>query len=338
MSTVETARPLLEVRELTVTLSSGMTAVDRVSFEVRRGECLALVGESGCGKTLSALSVLRAIPEDIGYSRAEGLLLDGLELGTLGGRDLRRVRGARVAMVFQDPSSALDPLYRIGDQIVETLRAHLPLSRSQARRRALESLEEAGLTDPERIFDSWPHQLSGGQRQRCVIATALSTSPELLIADEPTTALDVTVQARILDLLAGLRHSRGLALLLITHNLSVVRRLADRVAIMYAGQIMESAPAAALFTRPAHPYTRALLDCIPSGAGMELKTISGQAPTPGSWPEGCRFRPRCYYAAAGCEARQELRPYDAGLSRLVRCHRAEAVVRELAVDGEQNDE
>lgn len=323
---------LLVVRDMTVTLASGVTAVDRVSFEVRRGECLALVGESGCGKTLTALSVLRAVPGDVGRARADRLELDGLELGALDSREMRRIRGARISMIFQDPSASLDPLYRIGDQVIETIRSHLPLSKARARERALESLEEAGLAEPERIFASRPHQLSGGQRQRAVIAMALSTSPELLIADEPTTALDVTVQARILDLLAGLRLSRGLALLLITHNLSVVRRLADRVAIMYAGQIVESAPARELFGSPSHPYARALLECIPSGAGEEPRTIPGQVPTPGNWPSGCRFRPRCSHAAAGCEAEQELRAHRSGERRLVRCHRAE-----ISFSGEAED-
>lgn len=321
MDTARKDSPLLDVKGLEVTLASGVRAVADVTFELYRSECLALVGESGCGKTLTALSILRAVPPDAGCSKAEILRLDGLDLGRLSRREMRQVRGGRIGMVFQDPSAALDPLFTVGDQIVETYRAHRRSNRGEAVERVLEALAEAGLEENRRIFNSYPYQLSGGQKQRAVIAMALCTGVELLIADEPTTALDVTVERQIIDLLAGLRERRGLALLLITHNLRLVRSLADRVAVMYSGQIVESAPAGRLFAMPGHPYTRALLDCIPLDDG-ELRSIPGQVPQPGEWLPGCRFRNRCRRAAPGCENIQALEPYGGQAGHLVRCHRA----------------
>jgi len=313
--------PLLEVEGLEVTLASGVRAVEDVSFELYRSECLALVGESGCGKTLTALSILRAMPPDAGCSKAGVLRLDGLELGRLSRSEMRRVRGGKIGMVFQDPSAALDPLFRVGDQIIETYLAHHRSSREEALKRSLEALTAAGLEESRRVFDSYPHQLSGGQKQRAVIAMALCTGVELLIADEPTTALDVTVERQIIDLLAGLCEKRGLALLLITHNLRLVRSLAGRVAVMYAGQIVESAPAGRLFAKPGHPYTRALLECVPAEDG-ELRSIPGQVPLPGEWLPGCRFRNRCPLAAPGCENSQSLKPYGGQAGHLVRCYLA----------------
>ncbi len=311
--------PLLQVRELSVHLTGGVTAVDRVSFTLGARESLALVGESGCGKTLTALSLLRAVPPEVGRIEARGLEFEGRELTRLSPGELRRVRGSGIAMIFQDPSAALDPLFTVGDQLVETIRAHRRLGRRPARDLAERALSEAGLAESARVLASYPHQLSGGQRQRAMIAMALATGPRLLIADEPTTALDVTVQRQILELLAGLRRSRGLALLLITHNLSIVARLAGRVAVMYAGQIVEEAPVEQLFRAPAHPYTRALLACLPrvDRRVEEPGTIPGQVPRPGDWPAGCRFRPRCALAREGCERDQALRPLAAG--RSARC-------------------
>ncbi|MCE5272774.1 ABC transporter ATP-binding protein [bacterium] len=322
-SAVETVGPLLDVRGLTVTLASGVRAVEGVDFTLGAGECLALVGESGCGKTLTALSLLRAVPEDVGRSEAERMALEGVELNRLSPAGLRRVRGGRIAMVFQDPSAALDPLFKVGEQIVETYRAHHRAGRSEAVAQALGALAAAGIPDSRRVFGSYPHQLSGGQKQRAVIAMALVTGAALLIADEPTTALDVTVERQIIELLAGLCTTRSLALLLISHNLHLVRSLARRVAVMYSGQIVECAPAAELFSAAAHPYTRALLDCIPQPDGT-LRSIGGQLPAPGAWPAGCRFRDRCALAVSGCELPQALRPLDNRPGRLVRCHRAGA--------------
>jgi len=319
-STADTAG-LLEVRNLRVTLSSGIPAVDGVSFEIGRGECVALVGESGCGKSLTALSLVRAVPPEVGETAAEMILLGDRRVDRLDRGGLRRVRGGRVGMIFQEPSACLDPLFTVGSQIVETIRAHQPVSRPQARKRALAALEEAGLSESGRVFDSYPHQLSGGQCQRAFIALALATDPELLVADEPTTALDVTVQRRILDLLAELRRRRGLSLLLITHNLAVVARLADRVLMMYAGQVVEQAPAGELFSTPAHPYTQALLECLPDvdHPRPEPPTIPGVVPQPGNWPAGCRFRPRCRLAEEACAQEQMLERTG---RRLVRCWKA----------------
>ena len=313
--------PLIEVRELTVRLAPGHLVVDRVSFEINRGECLSLVGESGCGKTLTALSLLKAVPRELGQTSAASISLEGRELTALSDKQMRPVRGGRISMIFQDPAAAVNPLFTIGSQIVETIRAHMRVSRKEAAERARSALVDAGLTETRRIFGSYSHQLSGGQCQRATIALALATEPLLLIADEPTTALDVTVQRQILDLLKRLRTKRGMALLLITHNLSVVAQLADRVLIMYAGHIVESAPAAKIFTAAAHPYTRALLDCLPSVETRreEPPTIPGNVPQPGSWPSGCRFRPRCEFARPGCENEQFLTPVEQDNSHTARC-------------------
>ena len=318
---------LLEVTDLTVRLSSGVPAVDRVSFRIRRGECLALVGESGCGKTLTALSLLHSVPVEVGESKAASLKLAGREISNPPGSELREIRGGRISMIFQDPRAALDPLFTVGDQMVETLRSHLPLSRSRAVQQALSALEEAGIAECRRVFRSYPHQLSGGQCQRATIALALSTGPELLIADEPTTALDVTVQRQILDLLIGLGRKKGLAVLLITHNLSVVAQLADRVLIMYAGQIVESAQLEEIFSGALHPYTRALLDCLPAldQPPAEPASIPGTVPQPGEWPSGCRFRPRCAFAAPGCEKEQALEAFGRESGRLARCWRSAGI-------------
>ncbi|MEA1997007.1 MAG: ABC transporter ATP-binding protein [Gemmatimonadota bacterium] len=316
--------PLLEVIDLSVRLNSGAYAVDGVSFGIWRSECLAMVGESGCGKTLSALSLLQAVPPEIGRAEAGGISFEGRKLSALCRKELRSLRGGRISMIFQDPSAALNPLFTIGSQIVETIRAHKTVSRSRALRTAADALAEAGIVDTGRILDSYPHQLSGGQRQRAMIATALATEPVLLIADEPTTALDVTVQRQIIDLMGSLQRRRGLALLLITHNLSVVAQLADRVVIMYAGQIVESAPARELFQGGVHPYTRALFRCLPT---MDTsckedwpETIPGAVPRPGGWPRGCRFRPRCSFAGnEACERPQELEPFKGRKDYTVRC-------------------
>ena len=321
MSAQTSHRPLIEVRELTVRLSSGHVAVDRVSFEINRGECLSLVGESGCGKTLTALSLLKAVPREAGQSSAASISLEGRELTILSDKKMRSVRGEGISMIFQDPTAAVNPLFTVRSQIVETIRAHLRVSRKEAAERARSALVDAGLAETRRVLGSYPHQLSGGQCQRAIIALALATEPLLLIADEPTTALDVTVQRQILDLLKHLRHKRGMALLLITHNLSVVAQLADRVLIMYAGHIVESASAEKIFTAAAHPYTRALLDCLPS---VEIRreeppTIPGNVPQPGGWPSGCRFRPRCEFAEPECENEQSLAPVEQDSSHKARC-------------------
>lgn len=310
-------------------------AVDDVSFEVRRGETLGLVGESGSGKSVTALSIIRLVmpPGRIAGGRIE---FDGRDLMGLGEADMRRVRGRGIGFVFQEPMVALDPVYTIGYQIAETLMVH-DLARGEAgKRRALELLDAVRVPDPARRAKEYPHQLSGGLRQRAMLALALAAEPSLLIADEPTTALDVTVQAEVLDLLRELRKTFGLSLLLITHDLGVVAEMADRVAVMYCGRIVEQAPVAALLgstalttggstplttgSSPAHPYTRGLLASVPGGrAGERLVAIPGTVPPLGKFGEGCPFAPRCGDRFSPCDS---IAPgiTDLGAGHDVRCH------------------
>jgi peptide/nickel transport system ATP-binding protein len=298
---VPTDDPLLRVEDLRVAFSTEdgvVKALDGISYELERGRTLGIVGESGSGKTVAALSVL-------GLTRADGALLSGSisfagrDLLTLGEGELRAIRGNQIAMVFQDPLSSLHPLYRVGAQIVEAIRAHQSLTKAKARAHAIELLGLVDIPDPARRVDAYPHELSGGQRQRVMIAMALANDPELLIADEPTTALDVTVQAQILALLARLQRERAMALVLVTHDLGVVAEMADDIAVMYAGEIVEQAPAQRIFTAPEHPYTWGLLRSIPTLDGpreQELTPIPGSPSSPLAPPSGCRFHPRCPYA------------------------------------------
>ncbi len=316
---------LLEVTNLRVTFPGPdgipMYPVDGVSFALSRGETLALVGESGCGKSLTGLAILRLVPPPGRITPESRILLDGTDLGTLSESELRAVRGGRIGMVFQDPMTSLNPVFKVGDQIAETIRAHRKVSSKAARDRALELLQEVGIPDPRRRLDAYPHQLSGGMRQRVLIAIALAAEPEVLIADEPTTALDVTVQAQILELLDELRQRRGLAVLLITHDLGVVAGRADRVNVMYAGRIVESAPTEQLFAGPSHPYTKGLFDSVPriDGPRVRLTPIPGTVPQPSAWPTGCRFRPRCPVAFAPCG--EEPPQATAGPNHWARCWR-----------------
>jgi oligopeptide/dipeptide ABC transporter ATP-binding protein len=290
--------PLLEVRDLRISFPTAGTrvfAVDGVSFTLARGEMLAVVGESGCGKSMTSLSLLRLVPHPGRIEPGAVIRLDGQDLMTLDEAGLRRIRGRRIGMIFQDPMTSLNPVFTVAEQISESIRAHRRMSRAEARARALDLLREVGLPDPEARLDQYPHQLSGGMRQRVMIAIALASEPEILVADEPTTALDVTVQAQILEVLDRLRAARGMAVLLITHDLGIVAGRADRVAVMYAGRLVEEAPTAELFARPSHPYTRGLLASVPrlSGPVTRLTPIAGSVPLPTAWPSGCRFHPRC---------------------------------------------
>jgi oligopeptide/dipeptide ABC transporter ATP-binding protein len=292
-----------------------------VSFGVAAGETLCLVGESGSGKSLTALSIMRLI-QPPGRIAAGQIVFRQRDLLTLSERDMQRVRGAEIGLVFQEPMTALNPVYTIGNQLDETLRIHGRATRADARRKAIELLASVSVPEPERRVDEYPHQLSGGLRQRALIALALACGPALLIADEPTTALDVTIQAQILDLLRDLQTRLGLALLLITHDLGVVAEMADRVAVMYAGRLVEEAPVDRLFSDPRHPYTRGLMASMPGGApGARLKAIQGTVPALGNLPKGCAFAPRCPDRFEPCSSA----PPGAttiGESRTVKCYLA----------------
>jgi oligopeptide/dipeptide ABC transporter ATP-binding protein len=280
--------------------------VDCVSFDLFPGETLGIVGESGCGKTVTSLSILRLIPEPPGHVLPGSFIeFEGTNLLTLAPRDLRAVRGNRIAVIFQEPMSSLNPVLTIGDQIGEGAIVHQGLSRRAARARAIEMLEHVGIPDPELRVDEYPHQLSGGMRQRVMIAMALVCHPRILIADEPTTALDVTIQAQILELLDRLQRELGMAIMLITHDLGVVAGTADRVMVMYAGQVVEGAATPELFQRPVHPYTEGLLASVPrlDRPRDRLAAIPGTVPAASAWPTGCRFHPRCPHAWDRC--RQE---------------------------------
>jgi len=305
MNEPDTASSLLDVRGLEVSFGRAK-AVDGISFDVRRGETLGLVGESGCGKSTTALALMRLLRDVRLGGEAR---LDGVDLLDLDEDSMRARRGADIAMIFQDPGTALHPMIRVGDQIVETLNAHIKLSRDEAHRRAVDLLRQVGIAAPEERFFAYPHEMSGGMCQRAMIAIAMACSPRLLIADEPTTALDVTVQAQILDLLRELTGGLGMGVILITHDLGVVAGMTDRVAVMYAGVIVETAPTTALFANPAHPYTRGLLHSIPKldgGWDEPVPTIPGSVQ--GAMElSGCRFVPRCPRASEACKAVPALR-------------------------------
>ena len=338
--------PLLEIQDLVTafhTPAGRVPAVDGVCLSIEPGRTLGLVGESGCGKSVTAMSVLRLVAAP-GVIEAGRILLAAaggtgsgsgaggapVDLVRLPERDLRRVRGGRIGMIFQEPMTSLNPVFTIGDQVAEVVRLHRGASRAEARARALEMLRLVRLADPEQRLDEYPHQLSGGMRQRVMLAMALACEPDLVIADEPTTALDVTIQAQILDLLADLRRRLGTAILLITHDLGVVAETCDEVAVMYAGRIVERGPAAEIFARPLHPYTIGLLAAKPDPTaprGGPLRTIPGMVPPPQEFPAGCRFHPRCAHARHGagsgpaCDAAvPELREVEPG--HFVRCHYA----------------
>ncbi|WP_374342664.1 dipeptide ABC transporter ATP-binding protein [Azonexus sp.] len=314
---------MLEVRNLRLGFAAGrstLAAVDGISFAISRGETFALLGESGCGKSATAQGILRLLPA-AGRLLGGSVRLDGEELLALPEAEMRRIRGHRIAMIFQEPATSLNPVLTVGRQIGEVLERHFGLTGDAARPRLLELLRQVGIADPERRLDEYPFQLSGGMKQRVMIAIALAGEPELLIADEPTTALDVTVQAQILDLLAQLQVDRGMGMLLITHDLGVVARMAHRIGVMYAGELVEVASRDEFFARPRHPYTQALFAALPDAArrGRRLATIPGQVPALDAMPAGCRFAERCPQAMPVCRERApEWR--DVGGGHAVRCH------------------
>jgi len=317
----------LDVRDLRVSFPAAdgrrFYPVDGVSFSLDRGETLALVGESGCGKSLTSLALLRLVPPPGRIEAGSAVRLGDTDVLALEGDALRDIRGRRIGMIFQDPMTSLNPVFTAGDQIAEGIRAHFRVSKSEARERALALLQEVGIPDPAGRLDAYPHQLSGGMRQRVMIAIALAAEPEILVADEPTTALDVTVQAQILEVLDRLRQARGMAVLLITHDLGIVAGRADRVAVMYAGQIVEEATTTELFAHPSHPYTQGLFASVPriTGPVQRLTPIGGTVPPATAWPSGCRFRPRCPQAFDKSELDPEL--LSVGPGHRMRCWLAE---------------
>ena len=296
---------LLEVRGLTTAFMTGrgeVNAIEDVSFSLGAGEILGIVGESGSGKSVTALSIMGLLPTPPARIAAGEVRFEGRRLTGLSERQMQPIRGPGIGMIFQEPMTSLNPVFSIGEQIMETIRAHERLPQAQLRARAIAMLDKVGIPAAARRLDDYPHQMSGGQRQRVMIAMALACRPRLLIADEPTTALDVTIQAQILDLLMDLRDEFGMAIIIITHNMGVIAETADRVAVMYAGRVIEEAPVARIFDHPLHPYTRGLLECVPSLTEdrERLVAIPGTLPEPSRRPRGCRFAPRCPMAEPAC--------------------------------------
>lgn len=298
--------PVLRVNDLTTELlikGRPIPVVEELSFQLERGRTLALVGESGCGKSMVALSLMRLLPHPPALPSRGEVLYRGRNLLTLSEKEMRGVRGSRLAMIFQDPASALNPVYTIGAQLEEVVQLHLAIYGDESRALAIRALKEVGIADPERRLEDYPHQLSGGMRQRVMIAMALICQPDILIADEPTTALDVTIQAQVLDLLRTLQKSHGMAILLITHDMGVVAEIADDVIVMYASEGVEKGSVLDIFDHCSHPYTQALFAARPmlKNSNQGLQPIKGMVPPLGSYPEGCRFHPRCPYVMECCK-------------------------------------
>ena len=326
---------LLDVSNLSAVIPTDdgpVRAVRDVSFRIMRGRTLGVVGESGCGKSMMGLSLMRLVPKP-GYVEGKITYHEGENGATVhihelepGGDAMRRIRGRKISMVFQEPMTALNPVYTVGNQIGEALRLHHGMDRQAARNRAVEALSEVGIPGPLQRVDEYPHELSGGMRQRAMIAMALSCGPELLIADEPTTALDVTIQAQILDLLKELKANLNMAIVMITHDLGVIADMADEIMIMYAGQVVETGSPERIFYQPAHPYTRGLLESAPRinrEKASQLSTIPGTVPSPLDLPEGCAFAPRCRYATEQCAMMPPVEKIEPG--HQVRCWHADRV-------------
>jgi oligopeptide/dipeptide ABC transporter ATP-binding protein len=331
---VEQSAPLLDVEGLRVSID-GATIVDGIDLSIKQGEILAIVGESGCGKSMTALSILGLLPD---AAKMQGeLRIADMNVGSMGTKDRRAFRSATMSVIFQEPIAALNPLMHVGDQIAEALILNRGKGKAEAKETAIEIMRRVGISDPERRYSQYAFELSGGMCQRVSIAAALISKPKLLIADEPTTALDVTIQASILDLMKNLREETGMSILLITHDMGVVAEMADRVAVMYAGRIVETGHVDDVFAAPAHPYTKLLLTTIPRLSGTrktELNTIKGAVPDVGKWPVGCRFRNRCPLSDEKCETQPQIQPAPksssaAGHAHLHECWHAERTV-ELA--------
>ena len=330
--------PLLEVSELQTTfdLSKKLSiqAVDGVSFKVHAGETLAIVGESGSGKSVTSLSIMGLLPKDIGRVSAGSIKLDGREITQLSDNEMREIRGKEIGMIFQEPMTSLNPVHTIGQQIAEMIIRHQNRSKANARARAIEMLELVGISEPATRVDNYPHEMSGGMRQRAMIAMALACEPRILIADEPTTALDVTIQAQMLELMQDLQDKLGMAIIFITHDLGVVAEVADRVVVMYGGQVVETASVEDIFRNPRMPYTAGLMNSIPrlgsSISKKRLEAIPGTVPALTSLPDGCRFHPRCAHATSVCTTDLPVLE-EAGDDHMIRCARW----RELSLNERQ---
>ncbi|UYZ14571.1 ABC transporter ATP-binding protein [Brevibacillus sp. WF146] len=310
-------QPILQVERLQVTFRSDdgeVHPVSGVDFVVHEGETLGIVGESGCGKSVTSLSIMGLLPKGIGRVSGGRIWFQGRELTAMTPKEMQKIRGNEIAMIFQEPMTSLNPVFTVGEQLDEQIRLHLGLSKREARQRSVEMLRTVGIPRAEEIAKEYPHQLSGGMRQRVMIAMAMSCSPKLLIADEPTTALDVTIQAQILDLMRQLKERQGTSIIFITHDLGVVAEMCDRVIVMYAGQVIEEAPVRELFQHPQHPYTRGLIASIPTldQQKSRLYSIRGTVPHPAKMPAGCRFAPRCDYAQNICRDNPPLKEVEAG--------------------------
>ena len=319
---------LLEVKHLRTEFfsskKSSVTAVDDVSFDIKKGEIVGLVGESGCGKSVTSLSIMQLLKDTPGKITNVEVIFQGRNLLDASKKEMLDIRGDKMSMIFQEPMSSLNPSMRIDKQMIEGIRLHTPLTKAEARKKAADILSQVGIPDPQRVLKNYPHQLSGGMSQRVMIAMALSNNPELLIADEPTTALDVTIQAQILDLMKKLQKEDGSSILLITHDLGVVAEMCTRVIVMYAGKIVEMAPVEKLFATPSHPYTQGLIASVPKlGSGVKvLPSIPGSVPDLASMPTGCRFAPRCKYATDKCRE-QEPELLDISEDQKCRCWRTQ---------------
>ncbi len=322
--------PVLSVRDLRVEFVNRLRAIDGVSFDIAKGEVLGVVGESGAGKSVTGLAAIGLI-DPPGRIAGGEIWLSGLRIDNLPPEEMRRIRGKRIGMIFQDPLTSLNPLYRIGDQLVETIRTHLNLNESAARKRAIDLLAEVGIPAPEKRIDAYPHEFSGGMRQRVVIALAISAEPELIIADEPTTALDVSVQAQIIALIKRLGRDHGTAVMLVTHDMGVIAETSDRVAVMYSGRIAEIGPVRDVVQNPLHPYAKGLMGAIPTLAGdasKRLVQIPGSMPRLSNIPQGCAFNPRCAFAFDRCRVERP-EPIPVGAQN-VACHLYDRAATESA--------
>jgi oligopeptide/dipeptide ABC transporter ATP-binding protein len=315
---------LLQVKDLQTQFRTDaglVNVVDGVNLELKKGEILGVVGESGCGKSVTSLSIMQLLPKGIGKIVAGTVSFEGKDILSMSNSQMRKMRGSQISMIFQEPMTSLNPVFQVGEQIMEAIRFHLKLSKKEAKAYAIEMLKKVGISRPESVVDEYPHQLSGGMRQRVMIAIAMACEPKILIADEPTTALDVTIQAQILNLMRQLQEEKGTSILLITHDLGVVAEMCDRVVVMYAGQVVEETDVRSLFHQPKHPYTKGLLASLPqlSGDQDKLSSIPGQVPALDEMPSGCRFAPRCSARMSICEtSNPDL--LDLGNQHQCRCH------------------